>query len=181
MANTGASFARPDHAASDHHADERQTPQPDGAFGTATRRVSVLLPLPLAGAYDYRAPAAVPDLPLGSFVAVPLNGRLVPGVVWGEGGNADLDEAKIKGVAEVLDVPPMKAELRGFIDWVAGYTMSPPGAVLRMAMSVADALHPARLRLAVALSPAGRAALAGSSGATAEAAPGPRLTSARRR
>ncbi|HEY0522751.1 MAG TPA: primosomal protein N' [Stellaceae bacterium] len=178
MANTGASFARPDHAAPDHRADERQTPQPDGAFGAAARRVSVLLPLPLAGAYDYRAPAAAADLPLGSFVAVPLNGRLVPGVVWGEGGNADLDEAKIKGVAEVLDVPPMKTELRGFIDWVAGYTMSPPGAVLRMAMSVADALHPARLRLAVALSPAGRAALAG---AAAAAESGPRLTSARRR
>jgi primosomal protein N' (replication factor Y) len=174
MANTGASFARPD-----RDADERQAPQPPGAFGPAiARRVRVLLPLPLAGAYDYRVPAAAPDLPIGSFVAVPLNGRLVPGVVWGEGGGAELDEAKIKGVAEVLDVPPMKAELRSFIDWVAGYTMSPPGAVLRMAMSVADALHPARLRLAVALSPAGRAALGGGA---AESGAGPRLTAARRR
>ena len=29
----------------------------------------------------------------------------------------------------------MTASLRRFIDWVASYTLSPPGAVLRMAMS----------------------------------------------
>ena len=29
----------------------------------------------------------------------------------------------------------MTASLRRFVDWVAAYTLSPPGAVLRMAMS----------------------------------------------
>ena len=36
----------------------------------------------------------------------------------------------------------MIASLRRFVDWVAAYTLSPPGAVLRMAMSVPAALEP---------------------------------------
>src|SRR4051812_6394816 len=36
----------------------------------------------------------------------------------------------------------MTASLRRFVDWVAAYTLSPPGAVLRMAMSVPAALEP---------------------------------------
>src|SRR5262249_49888297 len=34
------------------------------------------------------------------------------------------------------------ASLRRFVDWVATYTLSPPGAVLRMAMSAPSALEP---------------------------------------
>ncbi len=44
---------------------------------------------------------------------------------------------------------------------MANYTLAPPGAVLRMAMSVHDALLPPRSVTAFALSEAGRAALAG--------------------
>jgi primosomal protein N' (replication factor Y) len=35
----------------------------------------------------------------------------------------------------------MTASLRRFIDWVAAYTLSPTGAVLRMAMSAPSALE----------------------------------------
>jgi len=109
-------------------------------------RVHVLLPLPLAGAYDY---AQCPDASVrpGDFVRVPLARRSVTGVVWGD-GPADADAAvaddKLKPVAARLPVPPMAAVTRRFIDWVAAYTCSDPGSVLRMAMSVPAALEPPR-------------------------------------
>src|ERR1700740_1270284 len=94
-------------------------------------RVSVLLPLPLAGAYDYRVP---PDLALapGDFVAVPLGRRELFGVVWGP-GLGDVAAEKLKPVTECLPAPPLTEELRRLVDWVAAYTLAPPGAVLRMA------------------------------------------------
>ncbi len=112
-------------------------------------RVRVLLPLPLAGAYDYAVPAGL-RLEPGAFVRVPLGSREVLGVVWG-GGEGVVDEARLKEVGARLAVPPMPQALRRFVDWVAGYTLSPPGAVLRMAMSVPSALEPPRLRTAYAL------------------------------
>ena len=45
-------------------------------------RVSVLLPLPLAGPYDYLVPADM-SVSVGDFVSVPLGKRDVKGVVWG--------------------------------------------------------------------------------------------------
>jgi len=125
----------------------------------ALERVSVLLPLPLAGTYDYLAPEGL-DLKPGDFVAVPLGRTKVEGVVWGE-GRGDVAAAKLKAVAERLDAPPMTESLRRLVDWVAAYTVTPPGAVLRMAMSVGEALAPPRAITGFALSDAGRAALAG--------------------
>ncbi|HTZ76996.1 MAG TPA: primosomal protein N', partial [Stellaceae bacterium] len=125
----------------------------------AAPRVSVLLPLPLGGAYDYRVPDGMQLRP-GDFVAVPLGAREAIGVVW-DGAPGEVAEAKLKPVAEKLDAPPMTAELRRLIDWVAGYTLTPTGAVLKMAMSAPDALAPPRLATAWALSAAGRAALDG--------------------
>jgi primosomal protein N' (replication factor Y) len=100
----------------------------------------VLLPLPLAGAYDY---AADSDLALqsGDYVAVPLGSREVVGVVWGE-ASGEVEDAKLKPVAARLEAPPLPDSLRKFVDWVAAYSLSPPGAVLRMAMNVRGALEP---------------------------------------
>lgn len=104
-------------------------------------RVAVLLPLPLAGHYDYLA-GAEPLAP-GDFVAVPLGRREVVGVVWGE-GRGNVDPAKLRPVNRRLTCPPLPEVSRKFVDWVAGYTLAPPGAVLRMAMSVPSALEPER-------------------------------------
>jgi primosomal protein N' (replication factor Y) len=108
-------------------------------------RVRVLLPLPLAGAYDYRVPPAAAQARPGDFVVAPLNNREMIGVVWdGEAGSPEppLPDARLKPIVQTMPVPPMTASLRRFIDWVASYTLSPPGAVLRMAMSVPAALEP---------------------------------------
>jgi len=103
-------------------------------------RVRVLLPLPLAEAFDYRVPENL-HVDLGAFVAVPLGQRMVAGVVWGM-GSGSVDDAKLRDLDAVFDVPPMGTAMQRFIEWVAGYTISPPGSVLRMAMSVPAALEP---------------------------------------
>src|SRR5579884_4108198 len=128
--------------------------------------VPVLLPLPLAGPLDYRADA---DIPPDSSVAVGLGPRRVIGVVW-DGAAGEVPAERLKPVIEVLPTPPLPAAMRRFIERVAGYTLAPPGAVLRMAMSVAEALLPAPPRRVCALAAAGLAALAGA-----------KLTPARRR
>src|SRR4030095_7931667 len=48
------------------------------------RPVRVLLPLPLADAYDYSMPEDM-EVAAGHFVIVPLGRRLTMGVVWGAG------------------------------------------------------------------------------------------------
>ncbi len=127
-------------------------------------RVRVLLPLPLHGAYDYTVPADMALRP-GDFVRVPLGPRELCGVVW-DGEAGDVSEAKLKPVAELLPAPPLKEELRRFVEWVANYTIAPTGAVLRMAMSVTDALVPPRGLTVFALAEAGRAALLGGDSGT---------------
>ncbi|MGF1624579.1 MAG: primosomal protein N' [Alphaproteobacteria bacterium] len=107
----------------------------------------MLLPLPLAGAYDYRVPPAL-DLAPGDMVAVPLGGRQVTGVVWGP-ALGDVAEAKLKPVAARLSVPPMSAITMRMVDWIADYYCQPPGAVLRMMLGPADAWTPPRPRQVV--------------------------------
>jgi primosomal protein N' (replication factor Y) (superfamily II helicase) len=126
---------------------------------SAERHVSVLLPLPLTGTYDYRVPREW-NLASGDFVLAPLGARRLAGVVWGD-ATGDVAATKIKPLAQHLDVPPLADEMRRFIDWVANYTLAAPGAVLRMAMSVPDALEPPRPLIAYRIGAQGRAALGG--------------------
>jgi primosomal protein N' (replication factor Y) (superfamily II helicase) len=137
-------------------AERRFLPREDLAFDIGEvprRRVRVLLPLPLAGAYDYLAAEGL-DVPPGTFVEVPLGRRHLIGVVWDDaaGDAKPVEEAKLKAIAARLDLPPLRAELRRFVDWIAAYSLSPPGAVLRMAMSVPEAFLPARARVGLAAS-----------------------------
>ena len=101
-------------------------------------RVAVLLPLPLAGAYTYRV--GLQAVRAGDFVQVPLGNRSVTGVVWGAPRD-QVAEGKLKPISQRLSAPPLSSVTRRFIDWVASYTLSPPGAVLKMAMSVPAALE----------------------------------------
>src|SRR5215472_2350162 len=108
--------------------------------------LAILLPLPLAGSYDYLGGDLASDNTLapGDFVVVPLGRRETIGVVWGP-GTGEVPESKLKPVIARLDVPPLPEVSRRFIDRVAAYTLAPPGAVLRMAMSVTAALEPPRM------------------------------------
>src|SRR5512143_1353026 len=147
-----------------------------------TARVRVLLPLPLAEAYEYRVPAGLRLAP-GDYVLVPLGGRELPGMVWGPGGGA-VEERKLRAVIRRFDLPPLGETGRAFIDWVARYTLSPPGAVLRMGLNVPAALEPPRpvaaFRRAGAAAPPSSGSAPGSETAPPEPAP-VRLSPARRR
>ena len=103
------------------------------------RTVRVLLPLPLADAYDYSVPEGL-EVAAGHFVIVPLGKRETVGVVWGE-GSGEVAASKLRDIDQVLPAIPMADALRRFVDWVSAYTLAPPGAVLRMAMSVPSALE----------------------------------------
>src|SRR5271155_3966166 len=112
---------------------------------SASRRVAVLLPYPL-GPYDYSLPADM-ELAVGDYVRVPLGPREILGVVWGE-GLGDVAAAKMKPVAGRFDAPPMPEAHRRFIDWVAAYTLSPPGTVMRMSLTAPKALESPRATIA---------------------------------
>ena len=122
------------------------------ATPVVTDCAAVLLPLPLGRTYDYGIPPDMTVVP-GDFVTVPLGRRQVTGVVWGD-GDGDIDPKKIKDIIEVLDLPPLTDELRRLIDWAAAYTLSSPGAVLRMSMSVPAALEPPKPVTGYRLAPA---------------------------
>ena len=108
---------------------------------------AVLLPLPLAGAYDYTLPQGVaPER--GLLVRAPIGKREILGVVWGppKGGVAP-ERIRMAGAWEPRHVLPPR--LCDFIDWVANYTLTPPGAVLAQAMRVASAFDPENPRRAL--------------------------------
>lgn len=102
--------------------------------------VTVLLPLPIEAAYDYAVPEHE-ELMLGDVVEVPLGRRFEVGVVWGP-GKGDVAAHKIKPVVQRVGVPPIPDVSRKFIDWVAGYTLQPSGAVLRMTLNPARRWQP---------------------------------------
>ncbi|WP_037081622.1 primosomal protein N' [Neorhizobium vignae] len=105
------------------------------------RVVPVLVPLPVPVAYSYAVPDGVHVEP-GSVVQVPVGPRQLIGVVW-DGDNDDkLDPKKLRPLTLVFDCPPLSKEMRDFIDWVASYTLSPPGLVARMAIRAPAALDP---------------------------------------
>src|SRR5215471_17197617 len=127
------------------------TPRQNASSATATRIVDVLVPVALNQTYSYRVPRGM-ELKAGDVVAVPLGPREVVAVVWAENANPDPRlHNRLKDVGEKLDVPPLKRELRALVDWVANYTLSPRGMVLRMCLKMGEHLGPERTRLGVRL------------------------------
>ncbi|HWL30780.1 MAG TPA: primosomal protein N' [Xanthobacteraceae bacterium] len=126
-------------------------------FGPASkpvgrRFVDVQVPVALDQTYSYAVPPNV-ALEAGSVVSVPLGARQVFGVVWADNAQPEARlHNRIKEIEGVVsEVPPLREELRSFIDWVARYTLSPRGMVLRMAMRRGENLGPERIRLGVRL------------------------------
>ncbi len=105
----------------------------------------MLLPFPFAGPFDYLAPAEMALQP-GDVVIVPLQRSAAIGVVWDAAASippefqasvaALVAASRLKPVAARIDAPPMPRASRRFVDWVAGYTLTPPGLVMAMALRV---------------------------------------------
>jgi primosomal protein N' (replication factor Y) len=117
----------------------------------ATRVVDVLVPVALNQTYSYRVPRGM-ELAPGDLIGVPLGPREVLGVVWANNANPDPRlHNRLKDVSERLDLPALKQELRALVDWVANYTLSARGMVLRMCLRMGENLGPERVRVGVRL------------------------------
>jgi primosomal protein N' (replication factor Y) len=108
--------------------------------------VGVLLPLPLAGAYDYKLPPGS-SAARGAIVAAPLGNREVLGVVWGA-CEGTVGDNRLKVAQPLEGAPALPGKLCDFIDWVADYTLNPPGAILAMALRSRGAFEPEAHRTA---------------------------------
>lgn len=108
--------------------------------------VGVLLPLPLAGAYDYKLPPGA-HAARGAIVAAPLGNREMLGVVWGA-AEGTVGDNRLKMAEPLEGAPALPAKLCDFIDWVADYTLNPPGAILAMALRSRGAFEPETKRVA---------------------------------
>ncbi len=107
----------------------------------ARRVVPVLVPMPAPKAYSYAVPEGMAVEP-GSIVQVPLGPRQVLGVVWDGAEDDAVDPKKLKAITKAFDCPPLAKDMRTFLDWVATYTVSPPGLVARMALRAPAAFDP---------------------------------------
>ncbi len=127
------------------------TPRASPSPASLTGIVDVLVPVALDRAYSYRVPRGL-DLKVGDVVCVPLGPREVVGVVWAENAKPDPRlHNRLKDVSEKLDVPALKPELRALVDWVANYTLSARGMVMRMCLRMGEDLGPERVRTGVRL------------------------------
>ena len=115
------------------------------------RVVDVLVPVALDRAYSYRVPEEL-ELAPGDIVCVPLGAREATAVVWVDNPkpNPRLDN-RLKDVEQKLELPPLRPELRSFVDWVANYTVSSRGMVLRMCLRMGEHLGAERERVGVRL------------------------------
>ena len=109
----------------------------------------ILLPVAIDRPYSYFVPRGIVVAP-GDFVEVPLGTRMTNGIVW-EARPGTRERANLKAVAARLDIPPLPANLRKFIDWVARWTLSPRGMVLRMAIGAPFQAGPEPARIGVRL------------------------------
>ncbi len=97
---------------------------------------ALLLPTPVGGVFDYRNPE---NFATGQMVQAGFGRQKLVGVVWGA-ATGQVPPEKLKPVTEPLPWPLWQAGFRAFLDFVADYTLSPPGMVLRMALGGAGAL-----------------------------------------
>ena len=106
------------------------------------RTAYVLLPIPADRPYSYAVPEGM-DVQPGDYVQVPLGPRKVASVVWDAPvGDNGVDPKKLRAIETKFDCPPVQEDMRRFIDWIAHYTIAPPGMVLKSLLRTPAALDP---------------------------------------
>ena len=100
--------------------------------------VAVMVGVAVEGPYSYRVPAGM-AVTRGSIVAVPLGPRLIQGVVWGPPKDM-VAHNRLRDISYAYEVPPLSEELLKLVEWVARYTLSAPGQVLRAVLRSTEAL-----------------------------------------
>jgi len=107
----------------------------------------VLVPVAVDTLYSYRIPPHL-DVAPGDVVDVPLGTKQTLGVVWQIRRGAC---SNLKNILSLFDAVPLRENLRHFVDWVARWTLSPRGMVLRMAIGAAVHAGPEKMRVGVRL------------------------------
>ncbi len=115
-------------------------PETEFQLGPEYQIASVLLPMPLPEAFDYRLHEDM-KVEVGAFVTVPLGARSVTGVVWGL--KQGPSKRPLKYVEEVLEAAPLMPQVtRDFVERSSKYTCTPMGNMLAMCLRSRDALLP---------------------------------------
>ncbi len=116
----------------------------------AAKTVSVLVPVAVPGTYSYAVPHGMAVAP-GDIVAVPLGTRDVVGVAWDDPPDEEIGHNRLRAIVGRYDAPPLTRDLRAFVDWIADYTLTARGMVLRMVLRAPGALEPEPLIAGVRL------------------------------
>ncbi len=97
------------------------------------------------GPLDYRVPDGMAVEP-GSVVIAPLGPRQLVGVAWEAERlpSEEVGDNRLRPLAGLIDVPPIREPLRRLCEWTADYYLSPLAAVLRMVLPSSSALEGAR-------------------------------------
>ncbi len=96
--------------------------------------------MPAERPYTYAVPEGMRVVP-GSIVRVPLGPRQVAGIVW-DGPVDQVEARRLRPIEQVFECPPIGDAMRRFVDWIAHYTLSPPGMVARMLLRAPEAFDP---------------------------------------
>jgi primosomal protein N' (replication factor Y) (superfamily II helicase) len=107
--------------------------------------VHVIVPTLLDRGFDYRLESGE-VAGVGSIVAVPLRGRMEIGVVVGAARD-NMPVEKLKSIAQIFShLPPFSIKFLEYLQRVAEYTVSPIGAVMKLAIPSARIFtHPPKL------------------------------------
>ena len=112
-----------------------------------TKFLDILLPIPsrgqMCGILTYALSVGEQLPPIGCYVEVPFGSQAVAGIVWSVRDSAprDIPIHKIREVKTLYtSLPPMPASQRRFLEWMAAYTCTDLGLVLKLMLSVPMAL-----------------------------------------
>ena len=116
--------------------------------------VPVVLPVALDQSYDYLV-GETGTVESGDFVLVPFGPQVRIGIVWDApvGEQKPLAREKLKALAGIVDVPRLPVASMRFAEWIAKYTLSPLGMVVRMMMGARAAFEPEKPRFGVQIVP----------------------------
>ena len=101
--------------------------------------VRILFPLPFSQLFDY-AVQENETVKAGMYVVAPFGPNQRVGVVWELVAENLENDHKLKSISEILPAAPMPPNMRKFIDFVANYTVTPRGKVLKLSMRSIEAL-----------------------------------------
>ena len=89
--------------------------------------------------FDYSIPPQLAGwVEIGSRVAVPFGGRALQGIVTGLADDAEVEAAKLKPIAELMDaVPPLSAELVQLGEWISRRWLCPLTVALQAMLPAA--------------------------------------------